>query len=458
MSPSPTSSHARARPGARTSGSGPPASPARVGLLLVGLLLLLSGPASAQEATGEENARPDALAVFIDCQTWPCDTRYFRTEIAFVNWVRVREEADVHVIVTGQDTGGGGEEFLLDFVGRGDLEGTEDQLTFSSSRTATEDEMLAGITRTLSIGLARYAALAGYAGGIRVRGEELTEEEALARPAPGLQGDVDDPWDFWVFRVGADGRMSGEERQSSWRLGGRLSADRTTRRWKISSVVFGNWRESTFELDDTTTFVDSSRSWMARSRVVYSLADRWSLATEALGSASTFRNQDRGVHVGGGVEYSFFPYAEATRRRLTATYLFFVRYNEYEEETIFDQLSETLPQHRMEVALDFRQPWGEAGVGIDASQYLHDTSKNRLALDGDLEFRIYRGLSLDLAGRVAWIRDQLFIPKEEASEEDILRERRRLSTDFDYRLSMGFDLSFGSIYNNVVNNRFRGGF
>ncbi len=421
-------------------------------------LLLASGPSAAAQEGAAGQGTAEALRVFIDCETWPCDTRYFRTEITFVNWVRIREEADVHVILTGQRTGGGGREFVLDFIGLDGLEGTDDQLTHSASRTDTEDERLAGVTRTLAIGLARFAALAGRTETVRVEAAESTPVEAGEMSPPGRQGEVDDPWDYWVFSAGLNGSIRGEERQSSRRLGGRLSADRTTEVWKLSADVFGNWSRQEFELNDSTTFVNSSRSWLARTRIVYGMADLWSLAVQGGASASTFVNQDLSAQIGAGVEYSLLPYAEATRRRVTASYLLFLRYNDYEEETIFGELSETLPQHAVELALDFRQPWGEAGVGIEASQYLHDTSKNRLSLDGDLEFRVYRGLSLDFDGRISWIRDQIFLPKEGASDEEILTRRRQLATNFDYRFSTGFSLSFGSIYNNVVNNRFRGGF
>ena len=53
-----------------------------------------------------------------------------------------------------------------------------------------------------------------------------------------------------------------------------------------------------------------------------------------------------------------------------------------------------------------------------------------------------------------WIRDQLFLSAEGASDEEILLERRRLASDFDWNFGFGLSYQFGSIYNNVVNNRF----
>ena len=57
-------------------------------------------------------------------------------------------------------------------------------------------------------------------------------------------------------------------------------------------------------------------------------------------------------------------------------------------------------------------------------------------------------------GGISWIRDQLFLPREDISDEDILLERRRLASSFDWDVGVGFSFQFGSIFNNVVNNRF----
>ena len=83
-------------------------------LVLAGCaLMLLAAPARAQEPP----SKPPAAApvrVFIDCQSVSCDYEYFRTEIAFVDHVRDRKDADVHVLITGQTTGSGGQEVLAE--------------------------------------------------------------------------------------------------------------------------------------------------------------------------------------------------------------------------------------------------------------------------------------------------------------------------------------------------------
>ena len=46
------------------------------------------------------------------------------------------------------------------------------------------------------------------------------------------------------------------------------------------------------------------------------------------------------------------------------------------------------------------------------------------------------------------------ISREGLSDEDILLGRFERPTDMTYELSFGLSFEFGSIYNNVVNNRF----
>ena len=50
--------------------------------------------------------RIDALNVFLDCPS--CDEDYTRREISFINYVRDRKEAEVHIMVTSERTGSGG--------------------------------------------------------------------------------------------------------------------------------------------------------------------------------------------------------------------------------------------------------------------------------------------------------------------------------------------------------------
>ena len=55
---------------------------------------------------------------------------------------------------------------------------------------------------------------------------------------------------------------------------------------------------------------------------------------------------------------------------------------------------------------------------------------------------------------VSEVRTQIYLPREEASREQILVGEREFATDFEYHANVGFSYTFGSIYSSVVNARF----
>jgi hypothetical protein len=94
-------------------------------------------------------------------------------------------------------------------------------------------------------------------------------------------------------------------------------------------------------------------------------------------------------------------------------------------------------------------------VNATSEAFLHDPTKfYRLSFGGRMSFRIFRGLEWNINGNISRIRDQIYIPLEELSDEDILLGRRQLPTDSSLEISTGLSFTFGSIFNNVVNNRF----
>jgi hypothetical protein len=88
-----------------------------------------------------------------------------------------------------------------------------------------------------------------------------------------------------------------------------------------------------------------------------------------------------------------------------------------------------------------------------ASQFLDQPDQNRLTLNNNINLRIVRGLSLRISGSFQLIRDQINLPKGEASIEDLLLRQRQISTNYQNRISMGLSYTFGSIFNNIVNTR-----
>jgi hypothetical protein len=127
---------------------------------------------------------------------------------------------------------------------------------------------------------------------------------------------------------------------------------------------------------------------------------------------------------------------------------------DYIEKTIYDKLSETHTSESLELNLELIQPWGEISVGLEGDHYFYDFSKNRLTFESDISVRLTKNLSVYTEIQSEAIHDQLFLPAGDASLEDILLRRRQLATEFEINCSFGFRFTFGSIYNNVVNERF----
>ena len=445
------SSTGTTRPGTRTR---PSRWPARVAAA-AGLAMLLAGPAMAQNGG-------DRVQVFLDCQTRGCDHEEFRTEITFVDWVRERTVADLHVILTSQETGGG-REYVFDFIGQDEFEDQDFRVEQSVSDTDTRDEVLEALVRAFKGGLVAYVARRGYLDALEIRAiEEPTEatDEELIVPA-------DDPWNLWVFTVGADARANGEERQSSYRLGGRLSASRVTPVWKTHIRLGGSQAQQRFDLSpvpDTTTpapgdsitptFVNRTDDWDFGGMVVRSLSSHWSAGALFGANTSTRLNREVGGEAAAAIEWNLFPYEQANRRQFILHYQVGVTRVEYEDTTIFGKIEETLYDQRLVAVYDTRQPWGNVSLSAEASNLLHDFSKYRLETRARTSFRLFRGFELEIEGNYEVIRDQVYLPAEGSSDEEILVQRRELATGFEYGVEIGFNYRFGSIYNNVVNNRF----
>ena len=129
-----------------------------------------------------------------------------------------------------------------------------------------------------------------------------------------------------------------------------------------------------------------------------------------------------------------------------------MRRQSYFEETLFGEIEETLPLHEFSVTYDQRERWGSVEGRVEWFQYLNDLSKSRLETNGEISWRIVRGLSISADANASRIRDQISLPGRGATPEEILL--RDLQSGYEYRFSMGLTYTFGSIFSSIVNPRF----
>jgi hypothetical protein len=413
------------------------------------LITVAATSGTSQEATQQQQAAGTALRVFLDCNA-DCDFDYLRREITFVNWVRDRRDAQVHVLVTTRDSGGG-EEWTFEFIGLENLAERGITLGYDTSDTDTEDEIREGYAQVLRIGLLNYIVDTPAAERI-----EIIHEIAAAEQAELVATPADDPWDFWVFRAEFETELEGEQRQTENTLSGEFSANRTTEEWKIRSEVDARFSTEEFELSDGRLVESDTHDWGAFGQVVKSLGPHWGASIRGSLDSATFDNQDLAFSMAPGIEYNIYPYAESSRRQLTFTYEIGYTVVNYTEITIFEQTYETLYDQNLLVNYDVTQPWGEISLFSEAGNFLNHFSQYRVETGGDIEVRLIRGLSLNFEGEFSWVRDQRFLPLEDATDEEILLRQRALATDYEYQLSVSISYTFGSIFNNVVNPRFGG--
>jgi len=301
---------------------------------------------------------------------------------------------------------------------------------------------------TLKLGLVRYASETAA-------GHDLQVSYSPTK-ATGVAAAANDPWNFWAFRTSLQGSTSGEESTKSFSVFGSLSAYRTTEAWKIEFDANARYSQSHYEFPEGDSYDSYTRNSSGTGLIVKSLTRHWSAGGRASVSSSTYLNQALKVRLAPAIEYNVFPYVESTRRQFTFNYSVGANHLDYRETTIYGKDTETLVDHTLLVSLDMRQPWGTTSTSFQASQYLNDTSKHRLVVYGDVDIRLFKGFSLSGWGSVSRVRDQVYLPKGEASNEEVLVRQRQLATSYEYYVSVGFSYRFGSMFNNVVNSRFKG--
>jgi len=404
--------------------------------------------AAQQEQDPQEEAQGTGLLVYLDCNPRTCDDDYLRREITFVNYVRDREDAQIHVLVTTQFAGAG-QEYTFDFIGLEEFEGDDIRLVWTSSNTNTEDERREGVAQMIRAGVLHYLAQTPRIHDIEIRQivGETQQRFLVVDPA-------DDPWNFWVFRLSLNGQIGGEDRRSNYNLRFNGSANRTTEAWKLEFNANFRNDERTFILNDGSESIGTTRSYAVSQQVVKSLGDHWGLSGKVAVWQASFTNHDFVVVGAPGIEYNIFPYEESSRRLFTITYEIGTGFNRYIEETIFEATEETLFDHTLLVNLDVVQPWGELEGGVNVLQYLNHVDQWSVRLNGRIEFRIVRGLSFNVRGNWAAVRDQRYLPFEEQTDEEILLRQGALATNSEYEVNFGITYQFGSIFNNVVNPRF----
>jgi hypothetical protein len=411
-------------------------------ILIAVLAAFVPGWAQQEDSSTDEIKRT-APKVFLDGQR--LDLNYILNEIQFVNYVRDRTAADVHVLITSQRTGGGGQEYSITFIGQGVYEDLRNVLKYFSNRVDTPDEIRKGMVQILKLGLAPYVARTPISSLINMTLGRKVKPTA-----------ANDSWNFWVFNFGVRGRLQTEQSRQTASMSGNISINRVTPQAKLRTGFTGNIDQSKFDYEDyQETSTADSRAFDGL--YVFSLGEHWSVGGYLNVSHSSYGNIDFGYTIHPAVEYNVFPYSESTRHQLRLLYRAGYNHYNYIEETIYDKRSQGLFSQSLSATLDLTEPWGTASFSVEGANYfLNHFEYNHIRVSGNLNFRLIKGLALTVDGRYSTTHDQMALRKGEATIEELLLRRTELASEYSFNMSVGLSFTFGSVYSNVVNPRFGG--
>jgi hypothetical protein len=410
-------------------------------LFVFALLSLNRTTACSQEvAIDSTTLRQGAVYIYLDDVFYD---EYIKEEITFVNYVRDRHQAQVHIKMYYESTGSRGTEFTIEFYGLREFAGINDTLTYTSYFQDTEEIIRAGIVHTIKLGLTRY-----------VSHTPVAEFLSIQLDLPKIEEEVIDRWDFWIFYLSTGGSLNVEEKLRSYTISGSCSADRVTEQLKVSFGAYTYYREEDFEVSDGTV-TSYRRNHKIDGLIVKSLGMHWSAGIGGELASSLYSNTKLYSFLAPAIEFDVYPYSEFQRRNFVFLYQIGFAHAQYEEETIYEKTEENLIRGKLSIRYMLKRRWGSVDASLTGSHYFHDFDKHRLTARFDQSINVFEGFSLNLSCTGSLIHDQLSLPRRGLSDEEILTKQRELETQYDVYFHIGFSYTFGSKYSNVVNPRFR---
>ncbi len=374
------------------------------------------------------------------------DFDYLRRNMLFVDFVNDPAVADVHIIINHRTNGGGGTAYSLMYHNKSFEKLSDFSLSCTVAPGNTQEESRKIISDALSMGLMPF----------------VNETEASNKLTFKFKNDKNegkknleikkDPWNNWTFRGDVNGNMNLEESRKNFNYSYYLRANKVTDDWKFRNNGRMTVRTVEYLSDGEKYRSENISSWFSSS-IVNSISPRWSAGAFFGYSNSTYSNLIHSLSIKPAIEYNIFPWDISDRKVFTIAYYIGPEWKKYYEETIYGKLKENLWEQTFKMELQLVQTWGEIEAGLDASNFLQDFSKNRITFDTQLSVRVVRGFSVNFNFRAENIHDQIYLPKGEATLEDILLNRVQLPSSFQLYTGVGFRIQFGSIYNNIVNNR-----
>ena len=380
------------------------------------------------------------IKVFLSCR---CDDDFLKQNTLFFDYVRDMSLSDIEVFVFEITNASGGRNYSFNFNGKNNFLNKEYEINAIIPQNISLNKSREILLNTYKLGLASFLSNTDYQNLINVNfphDKIITNKKKI------------DNWNNWVFELYGSFNFENEKSISEEEYNLGFDIDRVTDMWRL---------RSDFELDRSIKFFSGGEQNYSSEReslyfsgsLVRSISNHFSTGFFSSFTQDTFRNYKSSINISPAVEYNFVPYKKVLTREVTLAYKLGYNIYNYIEETIYEFEDQKMFNHSLTLNLRFREKWGSVYSYLVASQFLDLPEQNRLTINNNINLRIVRGLSLRISAYFRFIRDQINLPKGQASVEDLLLRQRQISTDFQNRISMGLSYTFGSIFNNIVNNR-----
>jgi hypothetical protein len=401
---------------------------------------------TAKSIQNKMDLKDKKLAIFIDCHAY-CDESYLKSSLPIVDFViSDRTAADVHVLINQQNTGGGGKALQMIFYGQGKFMGNFDTLVVNLSSNSTDYEQRVEMLKGIKAGLVPYLFKANYSKYLDIK-INLSEKEAQKQLTA-----TSDKWDYWVFGLGANGTLNSEQVYKDISISGDIFANRITDKLKLIFQLNGSY----YKLNGSYSSIKYevlNKDYSAQHSLIASIGNHWGIGYTTAYTINTFSNNKGRIYGKAGIEYSIFPYKDVNTRLITISYGLDIRANKYFDTTIYFKTRELLFGHSLQTYFSFTQRWGNFNSLISYSNFLKDFSLNNLSARLSLNFRITGGLFFNIYASGSRVRDQVYLKKGTASEQDVLTRRLQLASEYNFYSGGGLNFRFGSKLNNFVNPR-----
>lgn len=386
------------------------------------------------------SAQTEKVKVFLSCR---CDDDFIKQNTLVFDYVRDRTLSDIEVFVFEITNASGGRNYSFEYKGKNDFQNLENQISIDLAKNLTFVEARDQLLKTYKLGMVYFLQNTSFQDQVEVNfGNKKVNPEELSL----------DQWKNWVFEVSGSLNLENQKsiREEEYRLG--MEVDRVSELWRIRSDFQMLRSIKFFSGDDESYNSERQRTFFSGS-IVKSLSNHFSTGVFGNYLDDTFRNYESYFNFSPALEYNFFPYSEVLTKEVTLAYKIGFNSFKYIEETIYGFVKQEMFNQSLTLNLRYREKWGSIYSYLVASQFLDEPDQNRLTLNNNINLRLIRGLSLRISGNFQLIRDQINLPKGEASIEDLLLRQRQISTNYQNRVSLGLSYTFGSIFNNVVNTR-----